>query len=120
MYIRLNKIRLRGSHGVLPQESIVGNDFVLDIYLELDIPKAVISDDIADTISYSEVYDIVKYEMSVHSCLLENVCYRIIKRIQQSFSEVKHIVVSIEKLSPPIPSSDIYSASITIDSYEID
>src|SRR5699024_5750350 len=53
--IRLLGVRARGHHGVLPEEKRDGQDFVVDVILELDLAPAGTTDDLALTIDYAEV-----------------------------------------------------------------
>ena len=53
--IRLTGLRVRGFHGVLPEERRVGQDFVVDVALALDLRPAAASDDVADTVHYGEL-----------------------------------------------------------------
>ena len=73
-YIFLHDIHFYAFHGVLAQEQKIGNDFRIDIKLEYDITKACCTDNLKDTISYSEVYQIIKEEMEIPSQLLEHGC----------------------------------------------
>ncbi len=50
--IRLSGLRVRGHHGVLPAERRDGQDFVVDVALELDLRPAAASDDLAATVDY--------------------------------------------------------------------
>lgn len=72
-YIYINDIRLHALHGVLPQEQLTGNDYIVNIRIGYDIKKAFETDDVADTLNYAEVYNIVKEEMGVPSKLIEHV-----------------------------------------------
>ena len=71
-YIYINDIRLHALHGVLPQEQLTGNDYIVNIRIGYDIAKAFASDDVADTLNYAEVYNIVKEEMLIPSKLIES------------------------------------------------
>jgi dihydroneopterin aldolase len=51
--IRLSGLRVRGHHGVLPAERRDGQDFVVDVALELDLRPAAASDDLAATVDYA-------------------------------------------------------------------
>ena len=51
--IELRGLRLRGHHGVLPQERRDGQTFVVDVVLEVDTRAAAESDDLADTVDYA-------------------------------------------------------------------
>jgi dihydroneopterin aldolase len=53
--IRLTGLRVRGVHGVLPEERRDGQDFVVDVALSLDLRAAAASDDVADTVHYGEL-----------------------------------------------------------------
>ena len=50
--ITLSGLRVRGRHGVLPQERRDGQDFLVDATLWLDSRPAAASDDVADTVDY--------------------------------------------------------------------
>jgi dihydroneopterin aldolase len=53
--IRLTGLRARGRHGVYDFERAQGQDFVVDVVLELDLAQAAASDDVADTVHYGEL-----------------------------------------------------------------
>jgi 7,8-dihydroneopterin aldolase/epimerase/oxygenase len=50
--IALRGLRVRGHHGVFEHERRDGQDFVLDLVLDVDLAKAGASDDLADTVDY--------------------------------------------------------------------
>ncbi len=53
--ITLTGLRARGRHGVYDFERADGQDFVVDVDLELDLAPAAASDDVADTVHYGEL-----------------------------------------------------------------
>lgn len=53
--ITLTGLRVRGHHGVYDFERADGQDFVVDVALELDLGPAAASDDVADTVHYGEL-----------------------------------------------------------------
>ena len=53
--ISLRGLRVRGHHGVFDFERRDGQDFVVDVELELDLAKAAATDDVADTVHYGEL-----------------------------------------------------------------
>lgn len=55
--ITLTGLRVRGHHGVYPQERRDGQDFVVDVRLELGLAGAARSDDVADTVHYGMLAD---------------------------------------------------------------
>ncbi len=48
-------LRVRGNHGVLQQERVTGQDFVIDAVLWLDTAPAAASDDLSLTADYGHV-----------------------------------------------------------------
>ena len=53
--ITLTGLRVRGFHGVFPEERRDGQDFVVDVVLHLDLAPAADSDDLALTVHYGEL-----------------------------------------------------------------
>lgn len=53
--IRVDGVRGRGRHGVLAHERLDGQEFVVDVAIELDLARAGASDALADTVDYAAV-----------------------------------------------------------------
>jgi 7,8-dihydroneopterin aldolase/epimerase/oxygenase len=53
--IALTGLRVRGHHGVLPQERRDGQDFLVDVVLHVDVRDAARTDDVAQTVHYGEL-----------------------------------------------------------------
>jgi 7,8-dihydroneopterin aldolase/epimerase/oxygenase len=53
--ITLTGLRVRGFHGVFDFERRDGQDFVVDVQLEVDLAPAAAGDDVTDTIHYGEL-----------------------------------------------------------------
>lgn len=101
-YIVLKEVRFHAFHGVMPQERKVGADFLLSLRLGYDISEAMQTDDVADTLNYAEVYQLVKQEMEQPSALLEHVAGRIAQTLMQQFPAVKSIDLTLTKQNPPM------------------
>lgn len=101
-FVYMKDIRLHAFHGVDPQEQSVGADFLLSVRVKTDLSKAVDSDNVDDTVSYAELFEIVKKEMSIPSKLLENVAGRIAKTIITTYSQIESVDISLVKLNPPM------------------
>ncbi len=101
-YIYLRDVRFHAFHGVMPQERKVGADFTVSIRVSADIAKAVESDEVADTLNYAALYDVVKREMEIPSKLLEHVAGRIGQAVMEQFPTVGSIDVKLTKLNPPM------------------
>ena len=82
-YIFLENVRFYSYHGVAPQETAIGNEFIINLRLKTDFGKATETDEVEDTVSYADIYAALKEEMELPSKLLEHVCGRIVKRLFQ-------------------------------------
>ena len=102
IYIR--NVRFHAFHGVLPQEGIVGNDYLVNLVLDYDFSSAMKTDDLQGTLNYAEVYQKVREEMAVPSKLLEHVAGRIAHRLFSDFPEIQKLQLSITKVNPPMGS----------------
>lgn len=100
--IYLRNVRFHAFHGVLPQEGIVGNDYLVNLVLDYDFSSAMKTDDLQETLNYAEVYQKVREEMVVPSKLLEHVAGRIAHRLFSDFPEIQKLQLSITKVNPPM------------------
>lgn len=55
--IRLTGLRVRGHHGVYDFERAEGQDFVIDVVLELELGTAAATDDVRETVHYGDLAD---------------------------------------------------------------
>ena len=101
-YIHLRQVRFHAFHGVMPQERQVGADFLLDLRVGYPLQQALQSDEIADTLNYATLYDLVAREMQQPSNLLEHVAGRMVEAISQTFPQVTSIDLELTKQNPPM------------------
>ncbi len=99
--IFLKNVRFHAYHGVLEQEQVVGNDYVVNLTVSYDFTCAMRTDELSGTINYAELYELVKEEMMKPSKLLEHVVGRIGDRIFSEYPSVTEIQLAINKLNPP-------------------
>ena len=99
--IYLKNVRFHAYHGVLQQERIVGNDYVVNLVVDYDFTSAMETDELSATINYPELYEIIKEEMAIPSKLLEHVVGRIGKRVFSEYSAIRQIQLAITKENPP-------------------
>lgn len=111
--IFLKDIRCYAYHGVAPQENLIGNEYVIDLKLKVDISKAAQTDEVADTVNYAEVHQVIMAEMAVPSKLLEHVGGRIIEKLFQQFPALEEIELHLSKRNPPM-GADVESAGIEL------
>ena len=112
-YILLKDLRFQARHGVGAQETLVGNEFTVNLRLRTDLTRAVQTDDVADTLSYADVFEAVRDEMSRPSQLLEHVAGRIARRLFQDFPALDAIELKLMKRNPPM-GADIDSAGVEL------
>ena len=53
--IAIRGLRVHGHHGVLPEERANGQVFVVDAVVTIDVSKAATTDDLTETIDYSDL-----------------------------------------------------------------
>lgn len=111
--IYLRNVRFHAFHGVLPQEGIVGNDYLVNLVLDYDFSSAMQTDELQGTLNYAEVYQKVREEMAVPSKLLEHVAGRIAHRLFSDFPEIQKLQLSITKVNPPM-SADSDGAGVEV------
>jgi 7,8-dihydroneopterin aldolase/epimerase/oxygenase len=111
--IELATMKFYAYHGVMPQERVVGNNFIVNLTLTVPIQKALITDDLNDTLNYAAVYEVVKREMNISSNLIEHVAGRIVRALKAEFPQIEAIDLKLSKLNPPIV-GEVASASIIL------
>lgn len=114
-HIYVRNLEIYAFHGVMPQENVVGNKFLVNIQLDCDLAEAMENDDIETSISYAEVIEIVKREMAITSKTLENVVYRIKNALIGSFPGILSGNVSVSKVTPPIPGTKLDEVAVAIE-----
>ena len=112
-YIRLEGLRFRALHGVMPQERQVGGDFLVTLRVGYPLAAAMVSDDVKDTLDYAVLYRLVEREMLLPSKLLEHVAGRIAEAIEKAFPQVSSIDLTLTKLNPPM-GADCQGASVEV------
>lgn len=100
--IFLSDIRLYAFHGVMPQERQVGGWYTLNVLIDYDYSRALVTDDVADTLDYSAVLEVAKREMSVASNLLEHAVGRIASALIDTFPDIEMVEVRLRKDNPPM------------------
>ncbi|AKT51173.1 2-amino-4-hydroxy-6-hydroxymethyldihydropteridine diphosphokinase [Arsenicicoccus sp. oral taxon 190] len=112
--IRLTGLRARGRHGVLPEERVLGQEFVVDLVLHLDLQAAAATDDLAATVSYAEVAETVHALVTgePHD-LIEALAGRIGARLLADHLPLELVEVTVHKPAAPIavPFGDV---SVTV------
>ena len=89
-------------HGFYEEERILGNEYLVDIYVETNFSKAAVKDDLEETINYESIHLVAKSEMSRSTKLLETLCDRMAKRLKSQFANIETLKIRISKKNPPM------------------
>ena len=111
--IYLDEMRFYAYHGVMEQERLVGGEYSVSLAVEADLTEAVRTDDVADTVNYAALYEVVKNEMAVPSKLLEHVAGRIGRHALDMFERITTLTIRVTKLNPPM-GADCKGASVEL------
>ena len=111
--IIIQGIKLYAYHGCMVEESVIGNNYIVDVIIDTDFTAAAETDALTKTVDYVSVYNIVKSEMSERSNLLEHVGKRIIDRLKKELEGLNKVEVKVTKLNPPM-NGNVESVSIVI------
>jgi 7,8-dihydroneopterin aldolase/epimerase/oxygenase len=101
--IELTGLRVRGRHGVFDFERAEGQDFAVDVALELDTRPAAASDELADTIHYGELAEALAAVVAGEPVnLLETLAARLAE-VCLADPRVSAATVTVHKPQAPIP-----------------
>ncbi len=101
--IIIKGLKIFAYHGVNPEETENGQDFLLDITMYANLKKARKSDDLEDTINYAKARKIVNAAMTDRPYkLIERAADEIACRLLQNFSKLKKVEVLLKKPNAPM------------------
>jgi 7,8-dihydroneopterin aldolase/epimerase/oxygenase len=102
-----DKIFLRGIQfyaygGVTSEEKKVGQRYSVDLDIVVDLSRAAVTDDLRDTVSYAEAFNIVVSTAQREPFnLLESVASRIAQALLEKLP-IQGVTIKLQKLVPPI------------------
>jgi len=101
--IHLRGLEFFSYHGVLPEEQVLGQRFLIDIDLFSDLQRAGSSDQVEDTIHYGEVYQVIRTCVTEGRYLLiERLAEEIAQRVLREFA-CASVRVEVHKPQAPVP-----------------
>lgn len=97
-------LRVYGYHGVLEYEREQGQYFVVDAKITIDHSRAIASDDVANTVNYAQVANLISEDVKSNPVnLLETLAQRLADRILEAAGPVaKKVKVTVSKPDAPI------------------
>jgi 7,8-dihydroneopterin aldolase/epimerase/oxygenase len=94
---------IHARHGVMEHEAKVGQRFVLDLELALDLKAAARSDKLADTVSYAAIVETASRAFTAQSHrLVEAAAGAVADALLAAFSAVSSVRVTVRKPHAPI------------------
>ncbi len=108
--IIMKDMQFYGYHGVLPEEQRLGQQFLIDVEMYLELKAAGKSDDLTKTISYADVYRQVREIVTGNKYkLIEALAENIAERLIKDFA-LEKITVRVKKPQAPIAGAFAYMA----------
>lgn len=105
----MDKILFKGMkfyayHGVFPEENKLGQIYVVDLEVGINLRLAGETDQLDETINYADLYQLVKDIVENEQFkLIESVAEKIASQALISFLKMNEILVRVTKPTPPIP-----------------
>lgn len=100
----MSNLGFYGYHGLLKEEAVLGQKFFIDIELYLDTKEAGETDDMYKSVSYADVYEVVKEIVeNKRFNLLEALAENIASEVLEKFDLIKGIMVRVKKPEAPVP-----------------
>lgn len=102
-------IRGFGYHGVLPEERITGQEFIVDLQVTADFSDAVESDDVTSTVNYAELAKIALDAIVGPAFNLIESLADVIAKKCLTINRVQAVCVTVHKPSAPlgVPFDDV-------------
>ncbi|CAA2106191.1 Dihydroneopterin aldolase [Methylobacterium bullatum] len=102
--ILVERIAVFAYHGLLEEEARIGQRFYISLDCRIDLRPAGLSDDMAKTVSYADLTEIVvRIATTRRFALIEALAEAIAAEILDRFEGVDSIVVRVDKPSAPVP-----------------
>ena len=99
----VNGLVLHAYHGVMPHEGKVGQPFILDLVLDIDLANAAKSDKLADTVSYDAVVNVVGRTFTGKRCrLVEAAAGAVADAVLQNFPRIETVRITVRKPHAPV------------------
>ncbi len=99
----VNGLVLHAYHGVMPHEGKVGQSFIIDLVLDIDLAAAAKSDKLADTVGYDVVADVVSRTFTAKRYrLVEAAAGAVADAVLQNFPRIQSIRITVRKPHAPV------------------
>lgn len=97
-------MRFYGYHGVFPEEQKLGQRFVVNLEMNLDLRRVGETGSLEDTVNYGDAYQHIQGVVEGEPvALIETVAEKIANKLLEIYSRLESVVVEVEKPGAPIP-----------------
>jgi dihydroneopterin aldolase len=104
-----------GYHGVHEEEQRLGQRFVVDLEAACDLQPAAVSDDLALSVSYSDLFRVTRSIVEgTPRALIESVAETIAAAILEQYPAISEVTVTVRKPEAPIKGSVLKAAGVRI------
>ena len=101
--IFVHGLLVHAHHGVMPHETQVGQRFIIDLELAVDLAPAGHSDKLADTASYGAIVEVATHAFTAADHrLVEAAASRVAEALLGGFPNVASVRVTVHKPHAPI------------------
>ncbi|MCZ4272883.1 dihydroneopterin aldolase [Maritalea porphyrae] len=102
--IVLADLAFYGYHGVMQEENALGQRFRIDLECGVDLSKPGLTDDVEDTISYDQIFNLVNERVTqTRFKLIEALGQHLIDGLFDTFETIEWVRVRVRKPEAPIP-----------------
>jgi len=112
--IAIENLKFFAHHGVYKEEQLTGNEFVVDVYVDVVLDSRTNMDQLNQTLNYETIFHCCKKVMRTPQALLESVCIDIVKALMSQFKELKGLKVRVRKMNP-MPGERVGSSFVEIE-----
>lgn len=96
-------LEVYGHHGVPAEERVLGQRLLFDARLTMEDCRGARSDEVGDTVDYTEVIDVITEVATVDSyALLERLAQVTAESILEKFPLLDSVMVCVSKPQPPV------------------
>ena len=86
-----------------------GKRYLVDFSADYDISAAAESDNLSDAQDVARIYDVIAREMAQPSELIETVAARMLRAVEEEFSCLENVRITLSKCSPALAGPAEYS-----------
>lgn len=99
--VSLENVRFFAYHGFFESENMTGNEFEVNLTVEYS-EKDMDTEELNNTVSYADLYALVREEMERTRKLLETLAREIVISVKEKYPFIEKISCKVTKIAPPI------------------